>query len=264
MPNIQFQRNPLINVVCQVRFPPILTISEALPVKFQEELRHQYPQFKTSIEQQFHFNFEQDKSGSLLTPAIDQTDTAKNYHFASADSVWAVNLTNTFLAVSTSNYSTWEEFKDRVQTIVTVFNRLYSPAFFERVGLRYINAIQRTKLGVSPDIQWTEFIHPFALGFLSDDVMRDKISGFNSTTEINNDSGIMTRIVTALGQVKNSANTEQYAPEISFIIDTDSFFGKIVNVNDGLALDRLHQAATEAFQFIITEKLCEVMEPMPI
>jgi len=264
MPTIQYNRNPLINVICQVRFPPILTISETLPAAFQDELRHQYPQFKSLTEQQFHFNFEQDQSGTFSASAIDQTDTAKNYHFASADGVWGVNLTNTFLAVSTSHYSSWEEFMGRVQKIVTVFNRLYSPAFFERVGLRYINAIQRTRLNLPPATPWTKLICPFALGFLSEDTIRDKVSGFNSITEITNDNGVITRIVTALGQVKNNTQAEQYVPEISFIIDTDSFSGKVNNVSESINLEKLHQTATEIFQSVITKELHTAMEPMPI
>ena len=102
---VRYKRNPLISVVCQLRFPPILTISEVLPALFQEEVRHQYPQFKSLTEQQFHFNFEQDQSEAFSASTINQTDTAKNYHFASEDDSWGINLTNTFLAVTTSNYS---------------------------------------------------------------------------------------------------------------------------------------------------------------
>ena len=138
----------------------------------------------------------------------------------------------------------------------------YSPVFFDRVGLRYINAIQREKLGLSHDVPWKRLIGPLALGFLSDDTMLSKISGFSSVTEVKEKNGAVTRIVTALGQVKNNGQTTQHKEEISFIIDTDSFFGK-TNINDAIMnLDKLHQVASEVFQSMITEELQATMEPM--
>ena len=263
MTSVQYKRNPLITVVCQVRFPPILTISEAVPAAFQEELgRNQYPKFDSLTKQHFQFNFEQDQSGTFSIPAIDQTDSSKIYRFASEDATWMVDLTNTSLAVTTSCYSSWEEFGGRFGEIITKFQQIYSPVFFERVGLRYINAIQRTKLGLSLDTQWAELIRPFALGFLSDEPLRDKTSGYSSIAEVKSDNGVTTRVITALGQVKNGEQVQQHASEVSFIIDTDSFVGK-TSICDCLnTLMSLHQVATDTFQSIITEKLHEVMEPI--
>jgi uncharacterized protein (TIGR04255 family) len=36
-------RNPLMEVICQVRFPKILRIDAEVPVNFQEEIRSEYP-----------------------------------------------------------------------------------------------------------------------------------------------------------------------------------------------------------------------------
>lgn len=37
---------PLIEVVCQVRFPPILQIAKEVPSEFQEGVRHRFPQLE--------------------------------------------------------------------------------------------------------------------------------------------------------------------------------------------------------------------------
>src|SRR5713226_162290 len=38
-----YDRNPLEEVVCQVKFPPILKIDSAAPAAFQDEIRGTYP-----------------------------------------------------------------------------------------------------------------------------------------------------------------------------------------------------------------------------
>ena len=258
----QYRRNPLINVVCQLRFPPILAINAKPPVAFQEALRLKYPLFSVSAEQQVSVNLEHEPNGSLSVQRVDHTDTMNNYRFASEDNVWVVNLTSTFLAVSTTGYSSWSDFRGRVKEATETLRLVYAPAFFERVGLRYINAVRRTMFELSSDTPWDKLFSPSALGFLSSDVIRDKISGYSSTTEVKHDNGILARITTALGQVTETEQTKQSSTEISFIVDTDSFFGK-TNTDDAIpALDVLHQMADHTFQSIITDELRVAMQPI--
>ena len=47
-----YERNPLIQVVCQLRFPTILKIAHQEPVEFQDEIRFQYPLFECDLEQE--------------------------------------------------------------------------------------------------------------------------------------------------------------------------------------------------------------------
>ena len=44
-PRCHYRRNPLGEVICQLRFPEILAISANPPVAFQEAIRDDYPQF---------------------------------------------------------------------------------------------------------------------------------------------------------------------------------------------------------------------------
>ena len=47
-PRVRYSRNPLLEVICQLRFPKILSIETEVPVGFQEDIRSEYPVFKTS------------------------------------------------------------------------------------------------------------------------------------------------------------------------------------------------------------------------
>ena len=40
-----YARNPLDQVVCQLRFPPILKIDAEIPAGFQDRVREDYPNF---------------------------------------------------------------------------------------------------------------------------------------------------------------------------------------------------------------------------
>ncbi len=42
-PRCRYGKSPLGEVICQLRFPEILSISAKLPVEFQEEIRGEYP-----------------------------------------------------------------------------------------------------------------------------------------------------------------------------------------------------------------------------
>ena len=38
-----YHKNPLTDVICQLRFPPILKIDSEIPSLFQDTIREQYP-----------------------------------------------------------------------------------------------------------------------------------------------------------------------------------------------------------------------------
>src|SRR5919199_111996 len=97
-----YKRNPLVEVVCQLRFPPILKISHQEPVEFQDEIRLQYPLFETTqsqvpaeilkVVQQFGLPLQSDLAHS----------------FKSEDQKWHLSITKDFIALTTSSYERYE------------------------------------------------------------------------------------------------------------------------------------------------------------
>jgi len=126
--------------------------------------------------------------------------------------------------------------------------------------LRYINAFSPSNLGVSTETPWTDFINPFALGFLSNDKISAYVKGHIATSEIDLDNNAIARIVTSTGFVGNVMF--QQNPELSFIVDSDLFFNSkkdLDNIDD--SLNYLNDYANRIIRSIITENLHKLMEP---
>lgn len=134
-PRIHYRAAPAREVICQLRFPTILSINNVEPADFQEAIRDQFPQYARR----------QDQPAPKVTglggpsPRVEQQAPITNYHFLSADGQWKLNLTENFIALSTLGYPGWEEFARQLDRPLAEFIRLYKPAFFQRVGLRYVN-----------------------------------------------------------------------------------------------------------------------------
>lgn len=42
---VQYKKSPLIEVISQLRFPPVLKIDSVSPANFQDEIRSDFPYF---------------------------------------------------------------------------------------------------------------------------------------------------------------------------------------------------------------------------
>lgn len=134
-PEVQLANPPLDEVVCQVRFPPILRISREEPIDFQEEIRHRFPQLQ--LEQGVQVEFP--APGNANAPSAEFKP--RLHRFISADEQTAVSLTVNFYAVSTRNYTHWQAFATDLLLAHEAVQRVYQPAYATRIGLRYINRL---------------------------------------------------------------------------------------------------------------------------
>ena len=135
------QNHQLGEVICQLRFPEILMIGEKAPAAFQERIRDEYPQYSVR----------KDTPAPKITGApghftLENTPATVNYQFVSADGVWRVNLTSTFISLACSRYTGWEDFAKKLDKPLAAFIQVYKPAFFQRIGLRYLNFFSRKEL----------------------------------------------------------------------------------------------------------------------
>ena len=94
---------------------------------------------------------------------MEQQPAVINYSFLSEDNRWKINLTKDFIALSTLQYTSWEEFARHLDKLLAAFIKLYKPAYFQRVGLRYVNIFSRKKLGLE-DSKWAELVSPAYVG----------------------------------------------------------------------------------------------------
>lgn len=252
-----YQNNCLGEVICQLRFPEILTIETELPAKFQEAIRQEFPRYAVQRE----------KSAPRIIGApgsfqIQPQAENNNYQFSTDDGVWRVNLTSKFISLATSNYTRWEEFASKLDKPLAAFIQLYKPACFDRVGLRYLNFISRNALGLS-DVPYRDLIEPAYLGLLSEeDVSEGSVTRSGVDAEMAIRGGCRLKLHAGPGKITISGKQD---PELKFILDLDLYMSDKVPVNYSAgALQTLHSQAYGIFRGAITDRLHNAMEPFDL
>ena len=150
-----YGRSQLIEVICQLRFPTILSIDTREPADFQETVRAAFPRYQCQVEK---------LPGVNGAPAR----TVNNHTFISEDGGYKLSLTKDFIALSTMRYTHWEDFAARLDEPLGQFIKIYRPNCFDRVGLRFVNAISREQLGLTGR-RWNDLLQPPYLGILDED-----------------------------------------------------------------------------------------------
>lgn len=253
----RYGANQLVEVICQLRFPEILSIAENPPAAFQEAIRDQFPRF--------HRRVEVPVPKILGNPGGLQVESQPgtiNYQFSSADGIWRVNLTSKFISLACTSYTCWEMFAAHLDQPLAAFIQTYHPAFFERVGLRYVNAISREELELTGH-PFGELIMPCYLGPLAEpDVQEACTSRCTVDVETAIRGGCRAKIHAGPGFVRKFGKDDK---EVKFIFDMDLFLpGQIpVNLSAG-ALETLHGQAFPLFRGAISDTLHDAMEPEKI
>lgn len=254
-PRTHYEKSQLAEVVCQLRFPAILSIGNREPVDFQEAVRGVFPRYAAREEQPAVKVSAAGAKAELPKPII-------NYHFISADGHWKLNLTNSFISLSTVAYPGWEEFGQHFDRPLAEFIRIYQPAFFERIGLRYVNIFSRRALDLEGE-PWRELIAAPYLGVLAEpDVDESAARKCSVEVEMSLDSSCRTKIHAGPGMIRQNAPNAKQDPEVKFILDLDLFMGgQIAPRMAADGLETLHAHSTPLFQGAVTDKMRSALEP---
>lgn len=253
----RYDNNQLADVICQLRFPEILTINTTPPANFQEEIRAAFPQYSTTME-----TAAPTISGLPGNLQLQNQPATVNYQFTSIDGIWRVNLTSKFISLTCNRYSTWEDFAKMLDKPLAAFIQLYKPAYFERIGLRYLNFISRERLGLANTPFRDMFTSPY-LGLLDDDEVTENLTLRNGVdAEISLPGGSRVKLHAGPGLVKQNGKQQK---EIKFILDQDLYMSGNIPVNySAAALQTLHSHAFPIFRGAITDLLHNALEPSPI
>lgn len=250
-----YRSNQIAEVICQLRFPEILSISASAPAAFQDAIRDEFPQF---VRRQ---DLPAPKiSGVPGHMTLENQPGVINYQFSSADGVWRVNLTGRFISLTCNRYTGWEEFAKKLDKPLAAFIQIYKPAYFERIGLRYLNFISRYELGLE-GVPFSQLISPCYLGpLMEEDVQEANSTRCNVDAELNIRGGCRLKVHAGPGLVKKNGKADQ---EVKFIFDQDLFMpGQVpVNLSAG-ALQTLHAQAWSIFRGAITDRLHDAMDPI--
>ena len=251
---VVYAKPQLLEVICQLRFPTILSISAKEPAEFQELIRSEFPRYSRTLEK-----VPPKVLGQPGNMKFEEQPDVVNYQFLSGNGRWKVNLTNSFIALATPAYTKWEDFAAKLDEVLAQFISVYKPAFFERIGLRYINAFSRKAL----DLEGTPFsdlIEPGYLGLMAEeDVQEQNFVRIQQEGELNLPGGCRLKLHCGPGMVKRN-NVEDR--EIKFILDMDLFMMSKVEMRYTTAsLNTIHTNADRVFRGAITKELHDAMEP---
>ena len=207
---------PLIRVIAQLRFPPILSIEKSDFVgSFQEAIRESYPILQPEQTQSFAFSL----------PGVVPIAPQVTWRFVdAADSWnWRVSLAPNFVALETTAYLSRRDFLTRLENILIALNESFKPASIERFGLRYIDRLVGQNL---KDI--SSLVKPEIAGMMAAD-FRDYIhQTINESLFIIPDGG--EQIVARWGTMPADATFDPEAIEAvaepSWILDLDMSVSK--------------------------------------
>lgn len=252
-----YRSHQLAEVICQFRFPEILAISANPPVDFQEAIRSEFPQY--SKRQETPAPKLTGIPGSLT---VQKQEAVINHQFVSRDGAWRVNLTGKFISLSCAKYTGWEDFASRLDKPLAAFIQIYKPAYFERVGLRYLNFISRSALGLE-GVPFRELIAPCYLGPLAEeDVNEAGVTRSSVDAELALRGGCRAKLHAGPGMTKINGQQDK---EVKFVFDQDLYMPGQLQLNLAVgALQTLHHQAGSLFRGAITKRLHEAMEPEKI
>lgn len=230
-PAVAYTNAPLVDVTCQLTFPPHLKISAAPPVGFQEKVRDAFPMF-----------------------SLTQDKTA--YNFMSTDQRWQMVLGKGALTLVARNYDGWRNFSSYMQKAMIALEQEYPPQVLLRVGLRFRNIIRKSALGVS-DKEWHQLLQTKWTGDLAWAGTAGELKGTHSEVLMGLNGG-KDLVCVRHGLVPIA----QPVQEMGYLIDHDFFVdGQFSMKQIPDMLNGYHQAAQRFFKLWITKTLHQAMNP---
>lgn len=254
---VVYGKNPIDNVICQLKFPAIMKIDTEVPAEFQDRIRSSYPALSESLGVVIESTPEV-KAEGLDEPISKMLSKQglKTYQFSSEDGQWKISLARNFMSLSTEDYGNWGEFRGRLLSPLEHLVGIYGIPHFQRIGLRYVNVIIRSKLDLE-GASWKELINDYMLGLMSFDNMEKNIKGAEGTYLIKMDDA-EENIIRLKTQLVRKVDSEEQC----YMLDIDFFTLTRVSAEDAIEkLNYLHKYASRLFRWCIKDKLHKAMEP---
>jgi len=244
--DVRLQRTPLAEVICQVRFPPILRIASEQPVAFQERVRERFPQLEVEQGMVVHMV-------PLGTMPPSARPEPRVFRFKSPDGNTAVSLALNFYALSTTSYTHWEGFLALLQFANEAACEVYDIPYAMRVGLRYINHLTFENTGARSVAELLEILRPELTALLRGDCWDEPLEMLNQLLL----AGEGDERLTLRSGFKGGAQP-------FFLLDFDYYTEGNIPLENLLTLcQRYHDVIYNAFRWCIRDEKLAVFAPIP-
>lgn len=257
----QYESNPLVEVVAQFRFPPILAVANEGPALIQEQLAYAgFPNLRKEESASISVTFS--ANGGQAINANQVANPGCVYHFDNADVTRTFSICSDFVAFSTSSYIGWKSFQEDFIKLVAIFAGAYKPIMVGRIGLRYKDLIEREPLGLA-GVPWSELLNPIVSGFFSTMDFVEEVDELSVEQQMSQTLIQLSdcKLLLQSALLRSMENNNQQA----FLIDSDFFVesNTAVSVQDGLEyLNKLHVNANSVFRKCIKEPLHAALRPL--
>jgi uncharacterized protein (TIGR04255 family) len=244
-PDVVFDRAPLLVVLCQVKYPPILSLLTPAGVAgFQEAIRDAYPVLQPEAGAQIELG----PSGLAVS---EQTPV---WRLSSQDTRWRVSIASDMVALEAFAYTSIDEFSDRLSVVLDALRRTVYPEPSARVGLRKVNDIEHPE--VSQPRDWVRWLRPDILGLLASDELGGDVTLAFSQVHLEDGEEVL-----AIRHGSLPETLQKYR------LDLDYFTSKPMTVEaDGEMIQtvrRFAAGATALFHWCLTRDLYEWLGPRP-
>lgn len=246
---------PVYYTLAQVQFNPILNLDVFIP-SIQSEMRKAgFPDFRPEVQQQITIPF--GGMGQMVNPPMSQQI---RYMFGDIEQTTHFILDPNGLILQSTNYISFEDFSGKLLQTLSILNNALSLMFVERIGIRYLNAVQP-----SAGETLGEYLEPGVLGLSK----RDGWELQQSFSEIgfNTQAGqLISRVIIRDGQVGLPMDLTAFAPAIATrftekpglhaIMDNDCFIirREIFNISSiDERMKALHAEIEKSFQATVTD-----------
>jgi uncharacterized protein (TIGR04255 family) len=148
-PHMVFERNPLVAVVVELRFFPILKLPDRI-ADFQEHVRSAFPAFQDVTRQLIN-----------LPPAGPiEVRNERLFSFAKADESSTLSLSTSSLTVESRRHERREHFIDDAKVGIDALTKVCGPVVPTRIGLRYVNVIDKNVIehDLGRSTEWQKLI----------------------------------------------------------------------------------------------------------
>jgi uncharacterized protein (TIGR04255 family) len=131
-PEVPLPNAPLVRVIGQVRFPPVLSVEKRdFVAPFQEAIRGTYPVLRPEQAQ-----------GIVLGPeGMVPGPKQVAWRFSDVPGAWRVSVTPEFVAIETTAYTSRSDFLSRLEFVLDAVADHVKPALVQRLGVRYVDRV---------------------------------------------------------------------------------------------------------------------------
>ena len=243
-------RAPLVNVISQVRYPPVLTLNaegqrQELLAALQRELSD-YPLFAQVAGQEI-----------LLGPQGIQSQETKptSYSFSSDDRLWTIGVASDSLSLQTTQYEHFNDFVERWRSIASVVQTHLAPTRQIRLGLRYVDEL-RAEGADSPEA-WRDLLAPDVLGLAASDT-------WGHATRQSYQEWLFELDEFRCTLRHGFLPTSVHGRDPFYLFDSDCYFEEVTSFDPEAQvtyLDRFNDLAYDLFRSALSDSLYESFHP---